>query len=278
VLLEVLEEVAAVGGRLPFGRHTLTVPGSVLWKAIQEVARLSFTRDRYSGEFVSIPSLAQPMAYLLGLEVAGMVFDPFMGVGSSLWAVGDRAEEVGSLVTLRGVEVNPHIAELASRLAELSPHDLALEVGNSFHLGKAAIADFVVSEPPMSLRLPQPYRLNDVGDSTEADLAAVDVALKALKPRGRAVLHLPLAWTARTGIGERYRDYLLDATRVVALIGLPTGVYPNANVASVLLVLDKVPRTGRTFVAQLGEDWATELGPGGGALTAFYQHASSFSS
>jgi hypothetical protein len=152
-----------------------------------------------------------------------------------------------------------------------------VEIGDSFHLMKDSVADSVVSEPPMSLRLPQPYRLDEVGDSTDGDVAVVDVALKALKPRGRAVLHLPLAWTMRSGTGQRYRDHLLDAARVVALIGLPAGVYPNTDVASVLLVLDKIRGTDQTFVAQLGEDWATELGPSGSALAAFYEHLSRLS-
>jgi type I restriction-modification system DNA methylase subunit len=98
----------------------------------------------------------------------------------------------------------------------------------------------------------------------------VDVALRALRSKGRAVLHLPLSWASRGGINQRYRDHLLDAANVVALIGLPPGSYVGAMVPSLLLVIDKTAGTRETFVAQLAEDWPNQLNEGGAALEDFY--------
>jgi type I restriction-modification system DNA methylase subunit len=176
-------------------------------------------------------------------------------------------------VELHGAEINRETADLARALADVSPYDITVESTDSFTAGVHGVADFIVTDPPAGLRLASPYRIEGVGDTSDGDVASVDLVLKALKPGGRAVIHLPLGWTMRSGTASRYRDHLLETVRVVALIGLPSGAYPNTGIPSVLLVVDKGSATGETFVAQLGEDWATQLATDGAALVAFHEHA-----
>lgn len=273
VLRGLLDELAAAEGRLPFGDHLLSVPPLVLWAATQQVARWALSRRRFFEEFTTIPELAAPMALLLGPTVQGVVFDPFAGIGSSLWAVADRAVADDREVELRGAEINHETAELARALTNVSPYSITVESTDSFAAGVHGVADFIVSDPPAGLRLATPYRIEGVGDTSDGDVASVDLVLKALKPGGRAVIHLPLSWTMRSGTASRYRDHLLDTVRVVALIALPSGVYPNTAIPSVLLAVDKEPGTDETFVAQLGEDWATQLAEDGATLAAFREHA-----
>lgn len=273
LLRGLLDELAAAEGRLPFGRHLLHVPQPVLWSATQQVARWALTRQRAVAEFTTEPALVTSMALLLGPRIHGLVFDPFAGIGSSLWAAAERAAAGEQQAELRGTEINQETAQLARGLAGISPYEITIESADSFTATVQGIADFVVTEPPAGLRLAEPYRIETFGDTRDADIASIDLAVKALKPGGRAVIHLPLSWTFKSGTTARYRDHLLDSTQVTALIGLPAGAYANTMLPSALLVVDRKPGIGETFVAQLGEDWAAQLGPGGSALAAFEEHA-----
>lgn len=264
-----LDELAVQQGRIQFGSHAVSVPSSVLWTAIQRVVRIGLARDRYS-ENTSSDDISLPMACLLG-EVEGVVYDPFAGLGSFLWAAGERAAAAGRSTVLRGVDINVATVALAGRIAALSPYGPQLEAKDSFEDPVDGIADFVVSEPPAGLRLPVRYSLAGAGDTNLGDVAAVDVALRALRPGGRAVLHLPAAWTFHAGAAQRQRDRLLEAANVVALIGLPPGTYAGTQIPSILLVVDNVPGTTETFVSQLGQDWSAQLSPGGAALVEFYE-------
>lgn len=268
-----LDELAAAEGRLPFGRHRLHVPAPVLWSATQQVARWALTRQRTFAEFTTEPALVTSMALLLGPRIQGVVFDPFAGIGSSLWAAAERAVAGELQVELRGSEINQETAQLARGLAGISPYEIAIESADSFTAAIQGIADFVVTDPPAGLRLAEPYRIESVGDTRDGDIASIDVAVRALKPGGRAVIHLPLGWTFRSGTVARYRDHLLDTAQVTALIGLPSGTFANTMLPSTLLVVDRKPGIGETFVAQLGEDWSAQLGQGGPALAAFGEHA-----
>jgi hypothetical protein len=276
-LQALLEEVAGRQGGIQFGRHIVTAPPTVLWAAIQRVVRLGLDRDKISGEFTSAADLGTSMASLLGPTVHGTILDPFAGLGSLLWSAADRARNSGRDFDLQGIEINADVAALTSRLADLSPYRLALDVRDSFAAPPLEVADFVITEPPAGLHLSNRYRASGVGDVVDGDVAAIDIALRALRPGGRAILHLGAGWTFRGGSTERYRDRLLDIARIIALIGLPPGTFIATNIPSVLLVLDASPGGGETFVAQLGDDWRSQLSPGGAALTDFYERTAGLS-
>jgi len=276
LLASVSADESVAGFTIPVGRLRLAVPAQVAWSAVRQITRSLLGRgDAVRAEHTSRTELAPVMANLLGPRLSGDIFDPFMGVGSSLWAAGEQAtagsgDVSHAHVSLAGAEINQEVFELARRLGALSPYAIEIQLRDSFRQRLDAVADYVISEPPAGLRLMEPYRIDGLSDTRDGDLAAIDVAVRALRPAGRAVLHLTLGWTARSGLVERYRARLLDTAEVVALIGLPQGVYAATAVPSVLLVIDRKAPTGKTFVAQLGEDWADQLGAGGAALREFY--------
>lgn len=104
----------------------------------------------------------------------------------------------------------------------------------------------------------------------DGEYAAVDRIVRVLADGGRAVLHLSAAFTFR-GNGERFRRYVADHFHVAAVIGCPPGAVPGSSIRSVLLVIDNA-EPQETFVAQLGEDWETQLAPGGAAIRAALEH------
>ncbi|MFA1541684.1 HsdM family class I SAM-dependent methyltransferase [Actinomadura monticuli] len=233
-------------------------------------ALLDFTSRAGKGEaLASIPAIARAVAELAGSAVAGTVLDPFCGTGSFLWAVMDRALQLQALVEFVGVELNERLAGLARAIGQTAPMVTTIENGDAF-LTNLPMADLVLAAPPVGVRLPEPHVLLNGSTTAHITVAAVDLALRRLRPGGRAVLHVGAGFTFQRA-AERYREYLASEHRVAALIGLPGGAIPGTSVRSILIVIDRA-EPGETFVAQLGEDWETQLAPGGAAMTAAMAH------
>jgi hypothetical protein len=128
----------------------------------------------------------------------------------------------------------------------------------------------VVSSPPSGVRLPASHELLDGTMTHDGDYVAVDRILRVLADGGRGVLHVSAGFTFKAN-GERFRRYVADHFRVAAVIGCPSGTVSGTSIRSALLVIDNA-EPGETFVAQLGEDWETQLTPGGAALDAALEH------
>lgn len=250
---------------------TVPMDPATRWHTVRHVVRKQLVRDRYAEPLVSQPALAQPIAQLLGSVVPARVHDPFAGLGAFLWAVADRALEEGVAARLSGSDLNVTIVELATLVGALCPMPLTFSVADSFREQEAEPVDAVLTQPPMGLRLAEPVELAHGRSTRDGDLAAIDVALRRLRPGGRAVLHLSRAWTFRSGDAARYRAYLAEHWRVAALIGLPPGAYAGTSVPSTILVVDRV-EPGDTFVASLEANWADELAPGGVVLSECVEH------
>ena len=267
------------------------VPASrdVLWEA-HRAALVEFARDRQAPEYLSHPTIARAIAMLAGARLDHDVLDPFCGTGSFLWEAIERARELDlSLDSVLGIEVNQELAELARSIAQVAPVPSEIEIGDSFeafrheHLSgpldderppgpsvALPLSTVVVSAPPLGGQLPRLHQLLDGTQSSDTELVAVDVVLQLLARGGRAVLQLSNSFTFNTR-AERYRRYLAENFRVAALIGLPGGAVPGTRLRSVLMVIENAA-PGPTFVAQLSEDWESQLAPEGAALSAALRH------
>lgn len=232
-------------------------------------ALIEFTSSTRNGEaLASSPAIALAMSALAGPVVAGTVLDPFCGTGSFLWAVMDRALHDAS-VEFVGVEVNDRMADLAGTIGRTAPLPTTIVTGDAFEV-ELPTADVVLTAPPLGMRTREPQVLLDGSTTTDMAVAAVDLALQQLRPGGRAVLHVAAGFTFQRA-AEQYRQYLAEEHHVAALIGLPGGAVPGTGVRSVLIVIER-GEPGETFVAQLGEDWETQLATNGAAMTAVLAH------
>lgn len=233
----------------------------------RDVAALS--RHRRWSEHASHPVIAEAVTGLLGARIEGDILDPFCGSGAFLWSVADRAAQGGTSVRLHGRDINEQAVEIARTVGDSAGVSVDIRVGNAL-MDDLLMVDAVVSAPPFGLRLYEPHQLLNGSTTVEMEPAAVDVALRHLKPEGRAVLHLMGSFTSRKSVGQ-YRAFLAENYRIAAVIGCPPGAVPGTNVASTLLVLDNAA-PGKTFAGQAGEDWATQLLPGGALLEAAMAH------
>lgn len=225
--------------------------------------------ERSHGFYVSHPVIAEAVATLVGDRAGGTVLDPFCGTGSFLWAVVDRAERIDQPVEFVGYDVDQKVAEAAQAIGRQEPLLTTIENANAYEVALPK-AQVVVTAPPLGLRMQAPHVLLDGSSTTDGEVAAVDLCLRALEPGGRAVFHLGTGFTFKYAL-ERYRQYVASEFRVAVLIGLPSGALPGTTIRSVLLVIDRA-EPGETFIAQLGEDWEAQIGVEGAALLAAREH------
>ncbi|MBB5868580.1 SAM-dependent methyltransferase [Allocatelliglobosispora scoriae] len=256
-----------------FRTHTGTwvpIRKETLWQARRR-ALVDFERRGREGElFTSHKTVARAVAELAGAKLTDDLLDPFCGAGSFLWDSIEHAERHGTgLSTVRGYDLNQRTADVARSIADVAPIPVEIIAADALQTDVARSA-CVVSAPPFGLKFSDHHELLDGSKTRDGDLVVLDRILRLLKAGGRAVLHLPLNVAFRAN-AEPYRRYIATNFRVAAILGLPVGAVPGASVRTVLLVID-VSQAGDTFVAQLGEDWETQLAPDGAALEAALKH------
>ncbi|WP_441958714.1 N-6 DNA methylase [Mycolicibacterium houstonense] len=222
-----------------------------------------------TGLYASNPVIAEAVATLVGDHLGGTVVDPFCGTGSFLWALMDRLVQSETIAEFRGYEQNPVIAGAAGAIGASERARTTIAAADAYDADLPE-AQVVVTAPPLGVRLQKPHQMSDGSMTIDGEAAAVDVSLRTLQSGGRAVFHLGAGFTFKAAL-ERYRQYLASEFRVAALIGLPSGAVPGTGISSVLLVVDRAD-PGQTFVAQLGEDWETQLSREGAALEAARAH------
>ncbi len=251
------------GIELPDGGF-VPVRADVLWRAKRDALTEFASRGRHR-EFSSPRVVASAVSALVEKHLAGTVLDPFCGTGSFLWTALDRAAERGVAAEFTGYEFDAQLAELAAGIGRDAPRHVVIEKGDSFQRDLAD-ADVVVTAPPVGLSLADRHPLLDGSTTSDGNVAALDKCVRALKPGGRAVLHIAHSFTFADRYAA-YRMFLAENFHVAALIGLPAGAITGTGVRSVLVVIDRT-EPAETLVAHLGEDWETQLGPEGPGLNA----------
>ena len=249
--------------------HIINVPMAVLAESLFDGLLTWVMRaGRESGQYLTEPRVSSVLARLLAPAGTAVVLDPFCGSGSLLWRARQVAGPDASLFLI-GQDVNETIAALARRLARLVPGGIEVRIGDSLS-GELPSADYIITQPPLIPRLQRTHQLSDGQGTKDADVAVLDLCLRALHPGGRAVISTARAWLWRES-ASGYRRWLAGHAHVVALIGLPRGAFADTTIDSVVTVLAAAP-PGETFVAQLGFDWITELSDDGPTLRAYQEH------
>lgn len=265
---ELLAETA-VPGIEGGGGEFVPVRADVLWRARRRALLQFSANSRAGSDLTSHPVIATAVAALTGSRLAGTVLDPFCGTGSFLWAAMDLALAHEEPVEFVGIDINERLADLAAMIGRTAPLMTTITHGDAFRESLPQ-ADVVLAAPPVGMHLQEPRKLIDGTSTNDATVAGVDLAVRQLRPGGRAIVHVGAGFTFQQS-AESFRQYLAHGFRVAAVLGLPSGAVPGTGVRSALLVIDKA-EPGDTFVAQLGGDWETQLKPGGAALTAALDH------
>jgi hypothetical protein len=232
------------------GNATLPIERQAFVKALQLNLIQMTGRE---AQYLTPPDLVEFLFNLVGdLPDIESFYDPFAGSGANTreaWMrYGLKTEQQ---IQILGREINGSVVELADALNSASGSNITMELGNSFLLPKA-IADLVVTIPPLGVRLNDPFE-TPFGLTKNGDIAAISLTVTSLKPNGVAAMITPPGWTWSSE-GQALRDWLSQEYHVLALLSLPpvlkhlTAISPIA-----LLVRNSIP--GETVVGSLKEDW-----------------------
>jgi hypothetical protein len=264
---QVIRETLPVGGIAADGL-VIHVPREVLADALFGGLLTQLARPGSAGgQYLTLPPVASVLGRLLQAR-GGLILDPFCGSASLLWhAARHRISDVP--MQLVGRDIDERVIMLASIAAELLPDSRQITLGDSLH-EELPQAEYVISQPPIGLRVNHNLALLDGSTTSDADLIVLDRCISALRVGGRAALHTGRGWMSRES-AMGYREWLNDNVRVAALIGLPGGLFTDSRIDSVVVVIERKPPTP-TFVAQLGADWPIQLGENGPALNAYREH------
>lgn len=251
-------------------RHVLA---SSIVAAIRELTDRDMQR---LGPFSSPAPISAAVVQFLGDLRDGSGIDPFCGLGSFLWTLGEQAEIQNRRLRLRGRDINANAMSVASSIAELLDIHIEFEVMDSLHAAHPhGNYDYVVAAPPWGLRVEAADTAVPLTSAARrrSELLAVACVYEMLAPGGRAVLHLP-ATILSNQVAADLRAFLTEQCSVLAIVSLPNRAFGVATVDSVLLVFDKTPAPPghETFVANLAEDWESQLAADGDTMRAYEQY------
>jgi len=260
----------------------LTISMDAYWRAARRVLANAGSRTLLA-EHSSSPVIAALVAQLIGNRLHGLVLDPFCGTGSFLWAVANRVrgelEYLSSAaygITLHGVDLDSRSSAVARAIGSASGLPTHIETGDAFRT-TLPTANVILTAPPIGMRLQEPHELLNGQQTTDTDLAGVDLALRHLDKDGRAIFLLPRSFVYRS-VGDKYREYLANNFRVAVLIGTPRNTIPGTSLAGVILVIDGGDGPTETFVGQAADDdWEVQLGVEGPLTKAAIDHLHSIS-
>ncbi len=215
--------------------RTQFTPNEVLTAVID---RLVHSSGRRFDEYRAPKHFSALIATIAETPENAVLYDPCAGLGSTLAAAAT------STSALHGQELVPEIAAAARQL--LASRDLHANIvqGDTIREDKLTnvIADRVFAAPPLNMRLDEDA-VNDndprwtlrTPKKYDSDVAFIQIALAHLAPTGRAIVHTSLSVLYRT---NSILETIVGNNQLDAVITLPAGVAPGANVESCLLVID----------------------------------------
>ena len=203
------------------------------------IDRLVHSAGRRFDEYRAPKNFSALIATISETPEDAVLYDPCAGLGSTLAAAAT------STSALHGQELVPEIAAAARQLLASRNLHANIVQGDTIREDKLTnvIADRVFAVPPLNMRLDE-GAVNDndprwtlrTPKKYESDVAFIQIALAHLGPAGRAVVHTSLSVLHRT---NSILETIVRNNQLDAVITLPAGVAPGANVESCLLVIDK---------------------------------------
>jgi type I restriction system adenine methylase HsdM len=241
-----------------------------------------FTRlsGQIGWEFATPDELATLMLELVKPQVGMTVYDPCVGIGSTLLAASryvagnDRA---AGQPLLFGQENNAEaLAVCIMRLLVNGVKVADIRLGNTLtspkHVvdGRLATFDRVVSSPPFSLSQwhhgeaeHDPYNRYPYGvpPRSSADFAFIQHMLASASPKGVVAVLVTHGVLFRGGSEGRIRQGIVEADLIEAVIGLPPGLLYGTEVSAAVLVLNKNkpdPRKGKVLFIDASRDFTKQ--------------------
>lgn len=183
--------------------------------------------------------IAAFMVSLAQLEAGQSVYDPCCGLGGLL-AEAWRAKADLRLI---GSEIHPISAALTRLRLHLLGAQAEVRREDALYGHDPEVADRVICDPPLGQYLPvgeglRPDRARALANR-RLDALFLERSIRALGPKGRAVVLVSQGVLSRRGPDEELRQRLIDEGILEAVIALPTGALSWTSVEVALVVLSR---------------------------------------
>lgn len=168
------------------------------------------------GQYFTPPPVIRLLLCRLPIEAGDDVFDPTCGSGGLLVAAARQGASV------RGIDIDPRLVELARLNLRLAGFQGAIEHGDFFR-AEVQPATFLVANPPFSV----PIRAPDlVGDRSQvlSDVLFLERLEDWVAPAGHAAVVVPWTVVANPRMGA-LRDRVDRAFHKLAVLQLPEGIF-----------------------------------------------------
>ncbi len=260
------------------------VPPDLLGEAYMDlVGHFATEEGKSGGQFFTPPHIIQLMVRLLEpFEKGDEIHDPTCGSGGMLIEVAkwfrDEQEEDPTKLRLTGQEINPDIAAIARM--NIYIQDLNGEIAREDSLsnpqfkedGELEKFDYVLANFPFSYDWDKEGLQDDkynrfhwsdkLPRADRGDYAFILHMVEQLKADGQLAVVVPHGVLFRSN-EQKFREPLLEADLVEAVIGLPENLFQNNSIPCAILVMNKDKPTERKdqvlFVHADDEDFYREL-------------------
>lgn len=238
VLQSRLEETAIYAGRI-VSAFPPSVPDGDFGAWFSDRLDEIITAGPMATEVGTPQHIADFMVSLAQLEAGQTVYDPCCGLGGLL-AVAWRAKADLRLI---GSEIHPISAALSRLRLHLLGAHAQVRREDALYGDDAEVADRVLCDPPLGQYLPigeglRPDRTRALA-SRRLDALFLDRSIRALGPKGRAVVLVSQGVLSRRGPDEELRRRLIEEGILEAVIALPTGALSWTSVEVALVVLSR---------------------------------------
>ena len=207
--------------------------------------------SKFFDSYLTPPDLISFIVKLTSDIKPKQILDPTCGSGLLLNELASSTEAK----IIHGIEINQLTSQIATRLLGLTakifntdclsdPPELEVEY------------DLIVSEPPLGLRLQQPYLVPGVEKPYHGefgDLLALWLSRK-LSENGRGIIILPGSFIWAKRITDIHTAIVDSGVKISAAIQIPPGSFQGTSVEAYLFLFEKGKQVNDLFTGQYSTD------------------------
>ena len=215
------------------------------------------------GQFVTPKALTRIMVAMIVPQASERLCDPACGSGGLLVEASNYLRRqsanstVGTEPKLFGFDINRVMVSIAEKNLTIN-NTRPFAINHYDALSRNMVKDefdVILMDPPMGGKidlLSLDPLLKEICDTKRLELLFLALALRMLKPGGRAAVVVPdNVLTASTSAHRQIRQSLVEDNRLFAIVYLPVGLFPGTMVQANVLFFEKRGYTDDVFLYSL---------------------------
>jgi len=194
------------------------------------IYKISLNQGRAAVEYMQPLELTHFIMGLISNDQGQKIYNPFAGIAS----FGVNMNEKDSYYGQELVPTSWGIGLLRLIINGKDHQNYVCNDSVTNWLGNSQKFDLIVANPPFNVRLHE--RVEELRNLEDF---LITKGYQSLSSNGRLITILPAGFLYRDGQDQRLRKELVDGDLIDTIISLPTGLFHNTGIATIMLVLNK---------------------------------------